>query len=126
MAAPPGRHGQFRDWNHGLVPKLWGLGHVLAPKPPWPGYGPALATLLEGGAVPPAKASARVYCDAVLAYKARQGSRIAVLGSGTGRRLYASLKVEGSSNGCEGTVPKDKGSITSKPIRIMRVFEFAR
>ena len=58
MAAPPGRHGQFRDWNHGLVPKLWGLGHVLAPKPPWPGHGPALATPLEGGAVPPAKASA--------------------------------------------------------------------
>ena len=54
MAAPPGRHGQFRDWNHGLVPKLWGLGHVLAPKPPWPGYGPALATLLEGVHLMPA------------------------------------------------------------------------
>ena len=64
---------QFRDWNHGLVPKLWSLGHVLAPKPPWPGYGPALATLLEGGAVPPAKASANVMMRDVLNARKNDG-----------------------------------------------------
>ena len=54
-------------------------------------------------------AKAAVYDDTVvtplLACKAPQGSRIDVLGSGY-RTAFVRV-VEGSSNGCEGTVPKD-------------------
>ena len=61
-------------------------------------------------------AKAAVYDDAIvtplLACKAPQGSRIAVLGSGD-RTAFVRV-VEGSSNGCEGTVPKDNVRINNQ------------